>query len=179
MRRVLVTALVASALGFGCGDEGEDDGHEGEVAMATLAAKSGNTTLAGTAEFVAMPGGVSLQLMVTGAPPGVHGVHIHETGNCDAPDAMSAGAHWNPSMQMHGAPGATAHLGDLGNMTVAADGTGMIATTNTAWQVATGSPMDVIGKAVVVHGMPDDLVMQPAGNAGPRIGCGVIVAHAH
>jgi Cu-Zn family superoxide dismutase len=26
---------------------------------------------------------------------------------------------------------------------------------------------------VVLHGNPDDLVSQPAGNAGPRIACGV------
>jgi len=182
MRKIIVIALAASALGFGCGDEG-DDGDEGhgaeDLAIATLAAKSGNTTLAGSARFSGMPGMISLTVNVTGAPPGQHGVHIHETGNCDSADAMSAGAHWNPSMQMHGAPGATAHLGDLGNMTVAADGTGTLTATNAAWEAATGKANDVVGKAIVVHAMPDDVTMQPAGNAGARIGCGVITAHSH
>ena len=181
MRRVIVAALVASALGFGCGDEEDPDGDHGagDVAVATLAAKSGNTTLAGSVRVTGAAPSLSLTVMVSGAPPGMHGVHIHETGNCDAPDAMSAGAHWNPSMQMHGSPGATAHLGDLGNMTVAADGTGMLTATNAAWQAGNGSAMDVIGKAIVVHAMPDDFAMQPAGNAGARIGCGVITAHSH
>lgn len=181
MRRIIVLAIAATALGFGgCGDDGEEGpehSHDGDAATAMLAAKSGNTTLAGTAQFEGMPGAISLTLMVTGAPPGQHGVHIHETGNCDTPDAMSAGGHWNPGMQMHGAPGATSHLGDLGNMTVNADGSGMLTATNAMWEIGTGSATDIVGKAVVVHGMADDLMMQPAGNAGPRIGCGVIQKH--
>jgi len=32
----------------------------------------------------------------------------------------------------------------------------------------------VIGHAVILHGNPDDLTSQPSGNAGPRIGAGVI-----
>ena len=175
MRTFMVVAIAASALGIGCGDDGEEHGDHshGDTAMATLAAKSGNTTLMGTAMFSGMPGAVSVTINVTGAPDGQHGVHIHETGNCDTPDAMSAGAHWNPTMQMHGAPGAMAHLGDLGNLTVTG-GTGTLTATNAMWAIGTGTPMDVIGKAVVVHAMPDDLMMQPAGNAGARIGCGVI-----
>ena len=32
----------------------------------------------------------------------------------------------------------------------------------------------ILGRSIVVHADPDDLKSQPAGNAGPRIGVGVI-----
>lgn len=175
MRNVMAMTMLAGALCIGCGDEGSSTNAESaEKASATLLAKSGNTTLTGTATFAGEPGKVELLLVVTGAPLGMHGVHIHEKGDCSAEDAMSAGGHWNPNMAMHGAPGASAHLGDLGNMTVGADGKGMISMTNAMWEIGTGSAKDVVGKAIVVHAMIDDLSSQPAGNAGGRIGCGEI-----
>jgi Cu-Zn family superoxide dismutase len=174
--------ITVAAIATGCGsddsegDEHGDHSHEGagHTAQAMLAPKSGNMTLAGSAMFSGEKGQVQVVVNVTGAPAGMHGLHIHETGDCSAADAMSAGGHWNPSMHMHAAPGATAHLGDLGNITIDAAGSGTVTMTNPAWEVGTGTPMDVIGKAVIVHAMPDDLMTQPTGNAGGRIGCGVI-----
>jgi Cu-Zn family superoxide dismutase len=106
----------------------------------------------------------------------MHGVHIHETGDCSAPDAMSAGGHWNPMMaHMHGMPSATSHIGDLGNMTVAADGTGTLTVTKPAWAIGGAPEVNPVGKAIVVPAMVDDFTTQPTGNAGGRIGCGVIM----
>ena len=34
---------------------------------------------------------------------------------------------------------------------------------------------DVVGKGIIVHADADDFTSQPSGNAGARIGCGVIV----
>ena len=176
MRNTIMMALVAGALGAACSNDSSGDGAEtAEAAKASLLAKSGNTTLAGTATFSGPTGSVKLTLNVSGAPAGDHGVHIHETGDCSAADAMSAGGHWNPAMGTHAAPGATSHLGDLGNMTVAADGKGSLTLTNPMWEIGTGSAKDVVGKAIVVHGMPDDVMTQPTGNSGGRIGCGVIM----
>ena len=59
-------------------------------------------------------------------------------------------------------------------MTVDASGKGTLTGRNAQWEIGTGSSKDIIGKAIVVHGMADDLTSQPAGNAGGRIGCGVI-----
>jgi Cu-Zn family superoxide dismutase len=184
MRVLLVSMITVSAIATACGsdDEGTEHGAEtgdhahagGHAAEAMLAPKSGNMTLAGSAKFSGEKGNVQVVVNVTGAPPGMHGLHIHETGDCSAPDAMSAGGHWNPTMHMHAAPGATSHLGDLGNLTVDAAGSGTATLTNPEWEIGTGTPMDVMGKAVIVHAMPDDLMMQPTGNAGGRIGCGVI-----
>jgi len=174
MRRRMIVSMIAAVLAASCSN-GDDDETPVAQAQATLAPKSGNATLAGSARFSGAAGSVSLTINLTGAPPGQHGVHIHETGDCSAADAMSAGGHWNPGMHMHGQNSPTSHLGDLGNLTVAADGTGTLTVSNAGWQVGTGTPNDVVGKAIVVHGMPDDLASQPAGNSGPRIGCGVIM----
>jgi len=175
MKALIMASTIAvglGALGASCGSD--DDDAKVAQAHATLLPKSGNTTLGGTATFSGDPGSISLTLTVTGAPEGVHGVHIHETGDCSAADAMSAGGHWNPAMHMHGASGPSSHLGDLGNLTVAAGGAGNLTVSNAGWEIGTGTASDVVGKALVVHAMQDDLATQPTGNSGGRIGCGVI-----
>jgi Cu-Zn family superoxide dismutase len=147
----------------------------GAGAGAHLEPKSGNTTLSGHAQFSQSAEGVKLVLHVEGAPPGVHGAHIHEKGDCSDPEAKNAGSHWNPAGHKHGAPPPSAvHLGDLGNLSVGVDGTGHLELTSTEWKLGGDSAEDLVGKAVVIHGGPDDLVSDPAGNSGPRIGCGVI-----
>ena len=144
-------------------------------AGATLAPKSGNTTLSGQAKFTQTADGVKLALQVQGLPPGQHGAHIHEKGDCGDPEAKNAGSHWNPAGHQHGAPPpSSVHLGDLGNLTVGADGKGELDLTSADWKIGGGAPQDVIGKAVVIHADVDDLVTDPAGNSGARIGCGVI-----
>lgn len=179
-RTTSLIAVALSAICLACGSDDSTDEHshapgeEHEALTATLAPKSDNTTLAGTATFSGDTGKVQVKVDVSGAPAGTHGLHLHETGDCSAADATSAGAHWNPTAQMHGALGTTAHLGDIGNITIAADGKGTLTATHPLWEVGTGTANDVKGKAVVVHGMADDLTSQPVGNAGARIGCGVV-----
>jgi superoxide dismutase, Cu-Zn family len=115
-----------------------------------------------------MEGGTHLSISVANATPGKHGVHLHETGDCSAPDASSAGAHWNPDGTEHGGPGA-GHAGDFGNIEVGQDGTGTL-------EMHVNKPLDEVkGKALIVHAGPDDLVSQPAGDSGGRVACGVIV----
>jgi Cu-Zn family superoxide dismutase len=121
---------------------------------------------------------VSIRGEITGLAPGKeHGFHIHETGQCTAPDFASAGAHFNPTKDSHGGPEATTrHLGDMAN--AKADSTGK-AVINVTLKGATlvdkdGAPNEVFGKALVVHAMPDDYKTQPSGDSGARIACGVI-----
>jgi superoxide dismutase, Cu-Zn family len=143
-------------------------------ARAILEARSGSS-LAGTASFTETKGnGVHVVIDVTGVPPGTHAAHLHEKGDCSAPDAASAGGHFNPGTAPHGAPDATRHhAGDFGNMTVGADGKGHIELDTTLLTVAPG-PSSVLDRAVLVHAKEDDLKTQPSGNAGGRIGCGVV-----
>jgi Cu-Zn family superoxide dismutase len=65
------------------------------------------------------------------------------------------------------------HAGDLGNIEIKADGTGDLALTSDMITVKPG-PNSVVGRAVVFHEKADDLTTQPTGNAGGRLGCGVI-----
>ncbi|HEY2745849.1 MAG TPA: superoxide dismutase family protein [Polyangia bacterium] len=156
----------------------EELGHAGKtLATANIEAKSGSK-LKGKATFSAGDkGAVALRIEVSDAPPGEHAVHIHDKGDCSSPDGKSAGDHWNPTHMEHGKWGATGdhfHLGDIGNLTVGPDGKGTVTLDTTKWTAGGGGVNDVIGHAIVVHGGVDDFKTQPSGNAGPRIGCGVI-----
>jgi Cu-Zn family superoxide dismutase len=172
--RLRTPALVAAlALLSACRDE-ETETPAPPTATATLAARSGSTTT-GTATFTEANGRVTLKLDVANATPGRHGAHLHQVGDCSAPDATSAGAHWNPDGMNHGGPDSPQHhLGDLGNVEVGADGRGSITRSMAAWKLGDGSTTDVVGKAVIVHADPDDFTTQPTGNSGGRVACGVI-----
>jgi Cu-Zn family superoxide dismutase len=147
------------------------------VAKADLDAKSA-AKLKGKATFTDDgKGGITLRIEVSDAPPGEHAVHIHDKGDCSSPDGKSAGDHWNPTKMEHGKWGAVGehhHLGDIGNMTVGPDGKGTVTLETNKWTAGTGGVNDVVGHAIIVHGGVDDFKTQPSGNAGPRIGCGVI-----
>ncbi|XXY55033.1 superoxide dismutase family protein [Sorangium sp. So ce269] len=133
-----------------------------------------NSKLKGSATFAEVDGGVKVTVQVSGAPKGKIAVHVHETGDCSAPDAKSAGAHYNPENHPHGLPDASArHLGDLGNIEVKADGTGTHEIVAKGANLKQGAPNTFLGRAIIVHEKQDD-GGQPSGNAGGRIGCGVI-----
>ena len=145
-------------------------------ASATLQATEGNS-VAGTLEFTSVDGGVRVTGQVTGLQGGEHGFHVHENGDCSAPDASSAGGHFNPASTAHGRVGqGEHHAGDSDNISANAQG---VATVDTLLQGVTlgdGSGTDIVGRGVIVHADPDDYTTQPTGNAGGRLACGVIAA---
>jgi Cu-Zn family superoxide dismutase len=103
-----------------------------------------------------------------------HGFHVHEFGDCSAPDGASAGGHFAPEGHPHGAPDpATHHAGDLGNVTADASGTARVDVTVPGLSLV-GGDRALVGRAVIVHAKPDDLTSQPSGDAGARVACGVI-----
>ena len=111
---------------------------------------------------------------ITGHTPGQKGFHIHEKGDCSAPDAMSAGGHFNPTKAKHGGSPTTGHAGDMGNITFDASGGTTIDMVLEGLSLSRDAPNGIIGRAVVVHMQPDDLKTDPTGNAGGRAACGVI-----
>lgn len=141
-------------------------------AVAVLAPASGSS-VAGTVTFTKVDGGVKIVADVTGLIPGEHGFHIHEFGDCSAPDATSAGGHFNPHKMAHGAPDASPrHAGDFGNLV--ADESGKAHYERVDSVIALDGTDSILGHAVIVHEKVDDLKSQPTGNAGGRIACGVI-----
>lgn len=127
----------------------------------------------GTVTFTKVDSGVQIVADIEGLKPGKHGFHIHEKGDCSAPDATSAGAHYNPTNQPHGAPESEhRHVGDLGNLT--ADDSGKAHYERVDTVISLEGEYSIVGKAVIIHSDADDFVTQPSGNAGSRIGCGII-----
>ena len=87
-------------------------GSDGPVAVTTLEARS-NSTVKGQATFTQAGDKVKILVEVSGATPGQHGLHVHENGDCSAPDAKSAGGHFNPDGKPHGPQNAPHHAGDM------------------------------------------------------------------
>lgn len=144
-------------------------------AVVHLAAASGSL-VSGTLHMAASGDGVHVSGEIGGLNPySTHGFHVHETGDCSAADASSAGGHFNPTDAPHGRVGhGSHHLGDSDN--IVADGDGVVHVDKQLGGVSLGSGMgnDIAGRAVVVHAKPDDYQSQPSGNAGARVACGVI-----
>jgi superoxide dismutase, Cu-Zn family len=148
-----------------------------EVAGTTLGAtfqpKSGSK-LSGTATLIETAEGVKVTLAVEGISPGEHGAHVHEKGDCSAPDGASAGGHFNPATNPHALPSTNPrHLGDLGNITIGADGKGTLEIVATGANLKAGDPNSFASRAIIIHEKKDD-GGQPVGNAGARIGCAEI-----
>lgn len=143
-------------------------------AKAVLESRSGST-VTGTATFTQHGSKVLMKVVVNGLTPGLHAIHLHETGDCSAPDATSAGGHWNPSSENHGKWGhAPFHHGDLGNLVANSKGKAQMSIESELWTLGDGKPSDVVGHAVIVHAKEDDFTTQPTGNAGGRVACGVV-----
>jgi superoxide dismutase, Cu-Zn family len=150
-------------------------GSNATVATAQLKPTQGNTA-SGKVEFRQSGDLVHVKVDIVGLAPGSeHGFHVHERGDCSAPDAMSAGGHFNPAGVGHGTyEHAPHHAGDLPNLK--ADDKGEVHTSFDVTYLSVGSGgSDVAGRSVVLHRDPDDYKSQPAGNSGPRLACGVIV----
>ncbi|MBT8401515.1 MAG: superoxide dismutase family protein [Rhodothermia bacterium] len=184
MNRTLIAALVITATLAACQnrEDGAHDDHSGDAQasasnnslVAELSPTEGNS-VEGVVSFTATEDGVLISAHVTGLEPGKHGFHIHETGDCSAPDGTSAGGHFNPGETPHGAPSNPAdqrHVGDLGN--IEADESGMAHHEATDTVISLEGPESIDGKAVIVHSGEDDLMSQPTGAAGSRLACGVI-----
>jgi Cu-Zn family superoxide dismutase len=141
-------------------------------AIALLKPTAGSN-VEGTVSFIKVENGVRVMANISNLSPGEHGFHVHTYGDCSAPDAESAGGHFNPHDKPHGAPGdEQRHVGDLGN--IVADQNGVAVADFVDPLIALEGENAIIGRAVVVHAQPDDLKSQPSGAAGDRLACGVV-----
>ena len=169
MNRSMWLALPAALLlaGFAFGPEKKVTN-----AIAVVKPNQGHT-VNGVVKFEATAGGVKITWDLKGLAPGKHGFHIHEFGNCDCPDGKCAGGHFNPDGKKHGGPTtAERHVGDLGN--IEADAKGESKGEMTDAVIALSGAHSIVGRTVMIHEKADDLKTDPTGDAGARIGVGVV-----
>jgi Cu-Zn family superoxide dismutase len=140
------------------------------VARADLESKSGSQ-VKGLVEFLEEEEGVKVRYRITGLEKGKkYGFHVHETGDCSAPDAKSAGPHYKQIAKKGGtakdSPGK--HAGDLPEIKSDANGVAEGEVHSDLLSVFGKNAVD--GRAIIVHGGPDN----PKKKSPPRIACGVI-----
>ena len=147
-----------------------------ENGAAVLKATQEDSKLSGQASFQDTPEGLKISASVTNTSPGDHAIHIHEFGDC-GDSGKAAGSHYNPEGAPHGLQTKDgpqhAHVGDLGNFKIGADGSGKLETVLPGVTLSSGK-YAVAGRSLVFHEKEDDF-SQPSGNAGSRLGCGEIV----
>ena len=170
MRIGVTLALLVSVACTGCATM---SGRKA-VASATLEPRSGSS-VSGIATVFQTRDGAVMHVELGGFSPGSeHGFHVHEKGDCSAADGSSAGGHFNPLNATHGRAGfGPHHLGDLSAVVADAQGRVTADIALTEMTIAAG-PSSIVGRSLVVHRDRDDYVTPPAGNAGPRIACGVV-----
>ena len=142
------------------------------TAVAVLA-PGANGEVRGQVTFREETEGVRVIANIQGLTPGKHGFHIHEKGDCSAPDFSSAGGHFNPLGRPHGGPtDPEHHVGDFGNIEANQEGVARLERVF-SWLTFTGTN-SILGRSVIVHEKADDLKSQPSGDAGARLACGII-----
>ncbi|MDR0770728.1 MAG: superoxide dismutase family protein [Burkholderiales bacterium] len=145
-----------------------------DKAIVVLAPTQGNQ-VKGTVWFEQRGARVMVMADLQGLQPNSeHGFHVHELGDCSAPDASSAGGHFNPDGEPHGHYSASPHhAGDLPNLKADSRGVAKVSFEVDGISVWPGF-RSIIGRSLIVHRHPDDYRSQPDGNSGPRVACGVI-----
>lgn len=178
----MLAVMALALMGSGCSTDGHHHhggkGHESSWAsvkqLAAVIKPTAGNRCSGVVRFTEVDGNVYVYAELEGLTPNAkHAMHIHEFGDATGTDGTKAGGHYNPEGHQHGLPeAATRHAGDLGN--VQADAAGKAVYRLTVDNVSmVGLKNPIIGRGVIVHAKTDD-GGQPVGNAGPRIGVGVI-----
>lgn len=167
------SALAAITL-LGCGDATIE---AGALVIRDIQNTSGATIGTVTLSHL-QTGGTALIVDVSGLEPGEHAVHFHENPVCDgSTDFTSSGGHYNPTGMTHGSASTNPkHVGDLDNLTVAANGDGTLNTTTMAATLTgIGGTVELLDNtSLIIHAKADDNISQPSGAAGGRIACAII-----
>ena len=185
---IVISAFLIASCGNNQGDTADDKSDSANTentpatgtsgsAEAVISGTQADTTVSGTARFTESNGQVKLALDIE-IPKMANktvAVHIHEHGSC-GDMGKDAHGHWNPTKANHGKWGSdNFHRGDIGNIDLNGEGKGTLQIETDLWAISgSDSTKNILNRAVIVHGGKDDFTTQPTGNAGSRIGCGVI-----
>jgi Cu-Zn family superoxide dismutase len=182
MKRTAILAFTSASLALSspvfAQTDAKKDAHGHAAAAAPTAAvavlqPSKGSQVKGVITFTKTEGGIKVEGEITGLTPGKHGFHVHEFGDITSPDGTSAGGHFNPTGEPHAGPDADKrHAGDFGNVEADASGTAKVSFLDK--KISFEGSNNILGRGLVVHAKPDDLKSQPSGDAGDRVGVGVI-----
>ena len=135
-----------------------------KIAVATITHTDGSG-ITGTATFTAVDVGIHVVIEVQNATAGLHAMHLH-TGSC-----ADIGPHWHPMGVPIGTPGipvvqATLDtppigIGEIGNISIGADGTGTLAFTTPFWSLGGDPNTDILGKLLLIHETGDTFLTNP------------------
>ena len=177
MVRFSVALAALLVVGCGKGQQEPDTNQAGAGGPGPAALKTVAGGDAGAVTLLEDGKGITVRVEAAGLEPGPHGLHLHAIGRCDGPRFESAGPHWNQTGKQHGKDNPQgAHLGDLANLEVGADGRGA-ATFRVTGVGLTGSAhplLDLDGAALIIHAKADDYKTDPSGASGDRVACAVL-----
>jgi superoxide dismutase, Cu-Zn family len=167
--------LLVAGIAFAQATYGNKDGKKGDSHTIIVELKNNNGEKMGTASFEQDMNVLKLTIRASGLTPGEHGFHIHENpivGN----DFNTAGGHFNPTGKKHGHLNPEgAHLGDLLNLDVDANGNATQTFELRGLTLEEGKPNSILGKSLIIHAKADDYKTDPAGNSGDRVAGGNIL----
>ena len=180
---ILAGTIISFTFSYSCKKEKETEeeteDHVHKTAISTFQPTYNDTLVSGTGTFTQMdnePVILKLDITVPSRANKSVAVHLHMMNDCSN-KGTSAMGHWNPTNAVHGHLGAgPAHLGDIGNIDLDANGHASYEITTDAWNInGSDTSRNVVGRSIIIHSGVDDYTSQPAGNSGTRIGCGGIV----
>jgi Cu-Zn family superoxide dismutase len=155
---------------------------QGTASRVTVDMKNAQGQSVGTATLTPSGGGVQIAYDFKNLMPGDHALHIHQMAKCEGPAFTTAGGHFNPEMKKHGLQNPEGpHAGDMNNFTVKADGTAKGTAMDPRVMLGGPGANSILangGTSLMIHAGADDMKTDPAGNAGDRIACGMIMAPA-
>jgi len=137
----------------------------------------GSNPINGIAKFIEKNNIIKLSIDIRDANADQLAIHIHEIGDCESLDGLSAGGHWNPTDEEHGKWGTSPfHSGDIGNLLINEEGAGALVVEDyyKRWSISSSGKSNIIGRAIIIHSGVDDMHTQPSGAVGNRIACGTI-----
>ena len=164
---VLITLLITTGLISGCEripTQVAPTAPVENVAVAVISEKDG-TDLTGKATFSDMDGLVHVRIEIQNATPGLHAAHLH-IGSC-----TDVGPHWHPLEVPAGTVGVSVAeatpdmppigVGEIGNIPVGEDGTGILEFTTPLWSLGGDPNTDILGKLILIHETGDTFQTHP------------------